>query len=108
MFVEEVYAMAASSGGAQGRGGAAGLLALVPWLLIFLIIYLLIIRPQQKKQRKHQEMIDSLKKGDKVVTSGGIHGTIAGINEKEGIVVLKVGDDVKLEVSKQSISRSKS
>jgi len=107
LFVEEVYAMAASSGGAQGRG-SMGLLALLPWLLIFLIIYLLILRPQQQKQRRHQEMIDSLKKGDRVVTVGGIHGTIIGIKEKEGIVVLKVGDDVKLEVSKQSIARLKS
>ena len=72
---------------------------------MFVILYLLIIRPQQKKQKDHQSMIDELKKGDRIVTSGGVHGTITGIKEKEGVVVVQVAKDVQIEVSRGNISR---
>ncbi len=88
----------------EGGGGGNPLTMLLPFVLIFVIFYFFMIRPQQKKQKEHQAMITSLKKGDKVVTSGGMFGTIWGIDEKENKVVLKVGDDVKIEYLKSSIA----
>ena len=78
---------------------------MLPFLLMFVVMYFLIIRPQHRKQKDHQTMIEALKKGDKVVTSGGVHGTITGIKEKEGILVVQVAKDVQIEVSRSSITR---
>ena len=98
--VHDVFAM----GGQSGEGGS-GFGAMLPLVLMFLVVYILIIRPQHKKQKRHQTMIDALKKGDRVVTSGGVHGTIVGIKEKEGILVVQVAKDVRIEVSRGSISQ---
>ena len=87
---------------APGGDGGGGIVGLLPIVLIFVILYLLIIYPQQRKQKKHQEMLGKLKKGDRVVTSGGIHGTVVGV--KDGVVVLKIADNVKVEVEKGMIS----
>ncbi len=76
---------------------------LVTFALIFVIMYFLIIRPQNKKQKEMQKMVDALKKGDKVVTIGGIHGTVASVKEN-GSVIVKVDDDCKLEFSKSAIA----
>jgi preprotein translocase subunit YajC len=68
------------------------------------IFYFMIIRPQQRKQRETEAMLKAIGKGDRVLTSGGVFGTVVGKKgEKEEIVVLKVADDVKMEFSKQSI-----
>ena len=80
-----------------------GWVGLVPYLLIFVVFYFLMIAPMRKRQRELQSMIDKLQKGDKVVTSGGLHGEIAGI---EGAVVhLKIADQVKVRVSKSAITQ---
>jgi preprotein translocase subunit YajC len=71
------------------------------------IVYFMIIRPQQKKQKETEAMRSSIKKGDRVLTTGGLYGTVIGEKEKEGIVVLKVADDVKLEFSRESIIQVK-
>lgn len=71
-------------------------------LATFAVFYFILIRPQQKKQKELQKMVEALKKGDRVVTNGGIFGTVAGI--KDNILVLKVADDVKIEVLKSAIS----
>jgi preprotein translocase subunit YajC len=93
--------------GTQGnRGGGGGFAALLPFVLIFFVFYLLLIRPQQKKHRQHQQMLGSLRKGDKVVTSGGIHGVVVGINDKKNIVVLRVAENVKIEFQKNTIATS--
>jgi preprotein translocase subunit YajC len=63
------------------------------------------IRPQAKKQKEHRTMIDSLAKGDKVMTSGGIIGTIAGIRDKDNILLVKISDGVKIEISRSSIAQ---
>jgi len=97
---ESAYAMA----GEAGKSGSAGLLTLLPWLLIIVVFYLLLIRPQQKRQKEHRVMLESLKKGDKVVTNSGMFGTIVGFNEKENVVVLKVSEEVKIEFLKSSIA----
>jgi preprotein translocase subunit YajC len=102
--VREVAAM----GGAPAPTGAEQpnmLVTMLPFVLMFVVMYFLIIRPQHKKQKEQQAMIDALKKGDKVVTSGGVHGTITGVKEKEGILIIQVAKDVQIEVSRGSITK---
>ena len=79
------------------------ILAFAPLVLMFVVFYFLLIRPQQKRQKELNQMIQELKKGDRVVTSGGIIGTIAGI--QNDYVILKVGDgETKIEVLKSAIT----
>ena len=75
---------------------------LITFGLVFVIFYFLIIRPQNKKQKEAKKMIEAVKKGDRVVTIGGVHGTVASV--KDGTVVVKVDDNCKIEFSKSAIS----
>ena len=75
----------------------AGIGQFIPLILIFIIFYFFLIRPQQKKVKDHKNMVENLKRGDKVVTSGGIVGTIERIIDNEKVEVL-ISDDVKVEV----------
>ena len=75
----------------------AGIGQFIPLILIFVIFYFFLIRPQQKKVKEHKLMVESLKRGDKVVTSGGIVGTIERVIDNEKVEVL-ISDDVKVEV----------
>jgi len=75
----------------------------VPIILIFGIFYFLLIKPQQDKQKQHVKMVSELKKNDEVVTAGGIHGVV--INVKDTSVVVKVDDNVKIDVEKTHISQ---
>ena len=75
---------------------------LVTFGLVFVVFYFLIIRPQNKKQKEAKKMIDAVKKGDKVVTIGGVHGTVHSV--KEGTVIVKVDDDCRIEFSKSAIA----
>ena len=93
------YAM--GTGGAGG-GQGGGFAALVPLLLMFAIFYFLLIRPQQKKQKKHRDLIGSLKKGDQIVTVGGLHGRITGITEK--VVTLEITEKVRVKVGRGYIA----
>ncbi len=95
-----LYAMASSGGGSHGGGG--GLMALVPLILMFVIFYFLLIRPQQKRAKQHQEFLNSLRKGDSVITSGGLIGKIVDINGDE--VTLDLGNNVRVRVVKNSIA----
>lgn len=85
-----------------GRGQGSFLTALLPFILVFVIFYLLIIMPSRKKQKKHQGMVEALKAGDKVVTSGGIYGTVMGV--KEDRIEVKISASVKIDVTKSAIS----
>lgn len=96
----ELAADAATPGG----GGLVGLI--LPLVLMFAIFYFLLIRPQQKKQKSRNLMLGALKKGDKVVTIGGLHGTIMEITDD--VVVLRVNDVTKLTFDRSSISHAKS
>ncbi|MFB5268016.1 preprotein translocase subunit YajC [Paenibacillus enshidis] len=88
---------------AAAGGGTNNLLGMVlPFILMFAIFYFLLIRPQQKKQKQRNSMLGALKKGDKVVTIGGLHGTIAEITDD--IVVLRVNDVTKLTFDRSAIS----
>jgi preprotein translocase subunit YajC len=90
--------------GAPGGSGGTGdiFTTLIPFALIIAIFYFLIIRPQNKKQKETQRMLSALKKGDKIVTIGGIHGVIQSV--KEASVVVKVDENTKLEFSRSAIS----
>ncbi len=89
---------------ASGGGQANPLVLLLPWVMILAVIYFLMIRPQVKRQKAQKAMIEELQKGDKVMAAGGIIGTVAGIKEKENTIILKVDENVKLEVVKTSVS----
>jgi preprotein translocase subunit YajC len=89
---------------AAGSGNATGSMVstLVTFGLVFVIFYFLIIRPQNKKQKEAQKMIAAVKKGDKVITSGGVHATVYTVKEKT--VILKVDENCKMEFSKAAIA----
>ncbi len=84
------------------EGGGGGFMMFVPIILVFVVFYFLLIRPQQKKQKQHQQLLSGLRKGDKVVTNGGIYGTI--VDAKEHVIVLKIAEDVKIEVVKSAVA----
>jgi preprotein translocase subunit YajC len=75
---------------------------LLPFLFMGVLFYFLLIRPQQKRQKKHQQLMADLKTGDRVVTNSGIHGLIA--NVKETTFLLKVADNVKIEIDKSAVA----
>ena len=78
------------------------ILTFLPLIIMFVVFYFLLIRPQQKKQREHQELVKNLKKGDRIVTSGGIIGTVHTL--QDDYLVLRVGDqDTKIEVLRSAI-----
>jgi len=84
-------------------GNSIGLF--LPMILIFAIMYFLIFRPQAKKQKQHQAMINAVQKGDKIITAGGIYGTVVGIKEKENTLIVEIDKNVKVELSKTSIAK---
>ncbi len=85
----------------QPRGPGVNFLFMI--VILGVIFYFLILRPQQKQRKEHQIMLNNLKKGDKVITIGGIHGMITNIKDK--IVVVKIADNVKIELSRSSIAQ---
>lgn len=89
-----------ATGAASSNGSL--LMTIVPFALIFVIFYFFLIRPQNKKQKETEKMIAALKKGDKVVTIGGIHGVVSAT--KEQTVVVKVDDGAKIEFSRSAIA----
>lgn len=90
---------------AQGAGGGpAGfdLISLLPLVLIFVVFYFLLIRPQQKKMKAHREMVAALKRGDKILTSGGIFGTVIKVEENE--LLVEIAKDVRVRVARATVS----
>tara|TARA_Y100000588_G_C13563688_1_gene631513 strand:- start:27 stop:314 length:288 start_codon:yes stop_codon:yes gene_type:complete len=77
----------------------SGIAQFIPLILIFVIFYFFLIRPQQKKVKEHKQMVENLKKGDKVITSGGIVGTVERVMENE-ILEVRISDDVTVEIVK--------
>ena len=100
-MIDIAYAMG-TGGGTSGQGGGFG--ALVPLILMFAIFYFLLIRPQQKKQKQHRQMISDLKKGDRVITSGGLYGRITGLTDT--VVTLEISEKVRVKVARGNISAS--
>ena len=98
-FTGLAYAM-----GAKGEGGGGGFAGLIPLLLMFVVFYFILIRPQQKTARKHQEFVKNLKTGDRVVTSGGLHGVVMGLTETT--VTLEIADKVRVKVTRSAVAGS--
>jgi preprotein translocase subunit YajC len=98
-LIDVAYAM--GQGGATGQGGS-GFSAFIPLILMFVIFYFLLIRPQQKKTKDHREMIGNLSKGDRVITSGGIHGRITGVQDTT--LTLEISEKVRVKVNRGSVS----
>ena len=97
-------AAAATPGAAQPGGASTFLIGILPWVLIFLIFYLLMIRPQQKRAKQHQAAIMAIKKGDEVITGGGIRGRVTKViddNEAE----VEIAQGIKVRVVKGTISQ---
>lgn len=89
----------------QGQATVNPIINLFPLVLIFVIFYFLLIRPQKAKEKEHQKMIANLNKNDEIVTSSGIHGTI--VNVKDKTVILRIDDNVKIEIDKNCIAYKK-
>ena len=88
----------------QLETGGGGIAAFLPFILIMFIIYFLMIRPQTKRQKEKQTMRDNLKKGHKVITMGGIYGTIQGFKENGKLVIVKVDRNTNINLSKTAIA----
>lgn len=103
MFLDLQTALAAAppAGGAQGGGGSL-ISTLVMFAAVILIMYFLMIRPQQKRQKEHQEMLKSIKKGDRVITTSGLHGTVIEMDEKT--ITIQAGENTKLKFERVAIA----
>ena len=99
--VASVLTMAASPGGTGGQQGSM-FSTLIPLVVIFAIFYFLMIRPQQKQAKKHKEMLTALKKGDRVVTRGGMMGSIYAI--ADNTITVEVADNVRIKFSREAIA----
>lgn len=97
--MESIFLMAPP---ADGGGGSGLISTIIMFGAIFLIFYFMIIRPQQRRAKEREKMLSNIEKGDKVVTSGGLHGIIAGLDEKT--VLLQVSENVKLKFERSAIA----
>ncbi len=96
-----LYAMAPPSGG--GQGGSRGILTFLPLILIFVIFYIFLIMPQKQQQKKHRALLENLKRGDKIVTAAGIHGTI--LKLEKDTATLQISQKAELVIDRSAISR---
>ena len=96
-MIDIAYAM-----GGGGGQGAAGFSGFIPIILMFVIFYFLLIRPQQKRQKDHRSMVSNLKKGDRIITSGGLYGRITGIDETA--LTVEIADKVRVKVARSNVS----
>jgi preprotein translocase subunit YajC len=100
MFATPAFAQAAG-----GAGAAGGFISFVPILLIFVIMYFLMIRPQQKKVKEHKAMVEALRRGDQVVTAGGMIGKVTRVDEQKGEVEVELTQGVKVRVVRSTIAQ---
>ncbi len=98
--MHHLLAMAPPPSGGSAEGSLFS--TLIMFALIIGIFYFLILRPQQKRQKERQKLLDAVKKGDKVVTAGGMHGTVVGVEEKT--LLIQVADNVKLKFERSAVS----
>ena len=100
-MINIAYAMG-QGGGATGQG-AGGFSSLIPIILMFVIFYFLLIRPQQKKSKEHREMINRLKKGDRIITSGGLHGRITAVDDTT--MTVEIADRVRVKIARGNVAQ---
>lgn len=101
------FAMGSAPGGAAGGtgGGMAAFQQILPLVFMFAIFYFLLIRPQQKKAKEHKALLESMKKGDNVITAGGVHGKIIAV--ENDLVTLEVANNVQIKIIKSYIATIK-
>lgn len=97
-MIDLAYAMGGQAGGSQTNQ----LMALAPFVLMFVVFYFLLIRPQQKKAKQHKTFLENLKKGDTVVTSGGLYGKITGITDDT--ITMEIAEKVRVRVLKSAVA----
>ncbi len=102
ILIPALTALPTAAHAAAAPAPGAGLISLAPLLLIIAIFYLLLIRPQQKRLKAHRSMIESLKKGDKIITAGGVYGTVVDVSEKT--LKVEIADGVRIKVKRDTIS----
>jgi preprotein translocase subunit YajC len=95
------YAMGMGSQGAGGGGQGSSMYTFLPLILLFAVFYFLLIKPQQKKAKQHKTFMESLKKGDSVITSGGLYGKITGITDEA--ITLEIAEKVRVKVSRSAV-----
>lgn len=101
-MIDIAYAM--GSGGAAGGEGAGGFASFIPLILMFVIFYFLLIRPQQKRSKEHREMISNVKKGDRIITGGGIYGRVTAVNDSENTLTVEISDRVRVKLARSNVS----
>ena len=97
-LISAAEAMGLPGMGSGGSGGGGGLMGLLPLVLMFAIFYFLLIRPQQKKAKQHKEMLNNLKRGDSIITTGGIYGRIVEVSDTN--MTVEVADKIRIKVAK--------
>jgi preprotein translocase subunit YajC len=100
MLTNIAYAM--GQGGGAAAGGSGGFASFIPLILMFVIFYFLLIRPQQKKTKEHRQMVENLKTGDRIITSGGLHGRITGVSETT--LTVEIAEKVRVKVNRANVS----
>ena len=98
MFTNSIAYAMGPGGGGEAAGGFS---AFIPLILMFVIFYFLLIRPQQKKNKEHREMVAGLKKGDRIVTSGGLHGRVTGVSDQ--VLTVEIADKVRVKVNRANV-----
>ncbi len=93
---------------AQSAGGGGDLTSLLPFVLIFVVFYFFLIRPQQKRAKEHREMVSQLRRGDKVITSGGLVGTVTKSVDDQETVEVEIAKDVKVNIMRTMIADKRS
>lgn len=94
------YAMGSQP--AAGQGGASQWMSFLPLILLFVVFYFLLIRPQQKKAKQQKTFIDNLKKGDKIITSSGLYGTITGITDDA--ITIEIAEKVRVKIARNAVT----
>jgi preprotein translocase subunit YajC len=99
MLIATAYAMGTSGGDGAAQGG--GFSSLIMMIIIFAIFYFILIRPQQKKMKEHKKMVEELKKGDRIITSGGMYATVE--NATANTLTVKIAEGVKVKLTRSSV-----
>ena len=98
MFISEAWAQAAGG----SAGGLEMITSIAPFILVFIVMWFLLIRPQQKKQKEHRAMVAALKRGDRVVTNGGIYGQVSHVADDH--LMVEIADGVKIKIVRDAVA----